>query len=316
MRAIVQRRFGPPDVLEPAVLDAPKPGPGEVLIDVAFVNVTFVETQVRAGRPPNPRMAPTLPAIPGNGVGGTIGAVGDGVDLALLGRTVVASTGGSGAYAERVVVGAEAVIPVPDGVALDDAVALMADGRTALSLMHTAHPQPGEAVLVEAAGGGVGSLLVQLSAAAGAHVIAAASAERKLAVATALGADVTVNYARAGWTELAGPVDVVFDGVGGEIGRAAFGLLREGGRYCPFGAASGSFAGVQEADAAARDVRIARAGPPAPEQLRALAAEALAAAAAGRLRPVIGQRFALEHAAQAHRAIESRATIGKTLLTI
>src|SRR5215218_5631925 len=134
-----------------------------------------------------------------------------------------------------------------------------------------------------------------------------------------LGAAVAVDYREPGWTErvreAVGGVDVVFDGVGGETGRAAFGLLERGGKMLSFGLASGEWAGVPEEDAAARGVALVRPGP-SPEQLRAFTEQALAAGAAGRLRPVIGQRFPLDRAADAHAAIEARATVGKTLLEI
>jgi NADPH:quinone reductase len=107
----------------------------------------------------------------------------------------------------------------------------------------------------------------------------------------------------------------VFDGVGGATGRAAFGLLRRGGRMVSFGLASGEWAKIDDADASARGVTIVRPGA-TPEQLRAFTETALARAAAGRLRPVIGQRFPLERAADAHAAIEARATLGKTLLEV
>jgi NADPH2:quinone reductase len=128
---------------------------------VAFANITFVETQMRAGRP-GP-FKPELPVIPDNGVGGVVG---NGVDRDLVGSMVVTSTGGSGGYAERVAVDASGLIEVPEGLALDTAVALLADGRTATALVRAAAISSGERVLVEAAAGGVGSLLVQLAKAA------------------------------------------------------------------------------------------------------------------------------------------------------
>jgi NADPH:quinone reductase len=103
---------------------------------------------------------------------------------------------------------------------------------------------------VEAAAGGVGSLLVQLARGAGARVVAAAGGERKLRVAGDLGAEGAVDYNEPGWTEkVRGGVDVVFDGVGGEVGRAAFELVRPGGRFCAFGLASGTFTDVPDAEA-------------------------------------------------------------------
>lgn len=320
MRAILLSALGPPDVLVLAEVDDPVARPGQVLIDVELASITFVETQVRAGRAPNPAMIPQLPAIPGNGVGGLVSAVGDGVDPHLVGRRVVSTTGGSGGYAERVAVPAAGLIDVPDGVSLRDAVALLADGRTATTLMRAAQVKPGETVFVEAAAGGVGSLLVQLAKGAGAQVIAAAGGERKLAVARDLGADAVVDYTAAEWArdlrDADVGVDVVFDGVGGSIGRAAFGLLRRGGRHVAFGMAGGAFAQLPEDEAAARGVTIVGGLGIAPAEMADLTRAALAQAEAGRLRPLIGQTFPLDRAADAHRAIESRQTVGKTLLVI
>jgi NADPH2:quinone reductase len=311
----VIREFGPPEVLEPVEVAEVRAGPDEVVIDVEFANVTFVETQIRAGRPPNPAMLPTLPAILGNGVGGTVGD-----DSPWSGLRVVASLNGRGGYAERAVATASALIRVPDGLATRDAVALLADGRTALALAGHADLRAGETVLVEAAGGGVGTLLVQIARRAGARVVALAGQPRKLALARDLGADVTVDYSHDGWEsqvrDAAGEVDVVFDGVGGDIGLAAFGLLRTGGRFCPFGMASGSFAAVTPDLVQDRQVTVRAGAGGSPEELAALARTALAEAATGHLRPVVGQEFELAEAARAHAAIEARETAGKTLLTV
>lgn len=313
MRAVWLTEFGGPEVLVPGDASDPVPGPGQVLVDVAFANVTFVETQFRAsGTGP---FRATLPMIPGNGVGGVVRSLGEGVDPTLLGNRVVSSTGGSGGYAQQVAVDSAGVFVVPDGLALDDAVAVLADGRTATMLVQAASLAPGDRVLVEAAAGGVGSLLVQLAKAAGAYVVAAVGGGRKAEVAGDLGADLAVDYLADNWTTLAGPVDVVFDGVGGEIGRAAFGSLRAGGRLLSYGLASGAWNDVTEDEATSRGVTLLRPSP-SPEQLRRFTESALAEAAAHRLRPLIGQRFPLEKAADAHAAIESRATIGKTLLEV
>ena len=292
MRAVVISEFGPPEVLRPQ--DVPEPE-GGAIVEVAFASVTFVETQVRAGRPPVAAMAPALPAILGNGVGGLLG-----------GAPVVSTTGGSGGYAERAA--AADPIEVPEGVSLADATALLADGRTAIGLMEGAGVRPGDVVLVEAAAGGVGGLLVQLARTAGARVIGASS--KPGAVQGAEPVDYTQRRL-VGRLE----IDVVFDGVGGEIGRAAFEALRPGGRMSSYGAAGGAFTSI----AAGRGRRPrGDAGPrrqASREEMRARTVTALAEAAAGRLRPVIGQTFPLERAADAHAAIESRRTVGKTLLT-
>jgi NADPH2:quinone reductase len=311
VRAVVMREFGPPRVLEPAEVAEPVPGQDDVVVEVELANVTFVETQVRAGRPPHPSMLPALPAILGNGVGGTV---------AGTGRRVVASLNGTGGYAERAAVPAARLVEIPDGVAMRDAVALLADGRTALSLAARAELRAGDTVLVEAAAGGVGTLLVQLARNAGARVVALAGQPRKLALARDLGADLTVNYRQDDWAEqvrtAVGHVDVVFDGVGGEVGLAAFGLLGVGGRFCPFGMASGSFTPVTAELAEAHQVSVRRGAPASADELLALVRDALAEAAAGRIQPVIGQESHLAAAAAAHATIEARETVGKTLLTV
>ena len=318
-------------MLEPAEVAEVRAGPDEVVIDVEFASVTFVETQIRAGRPPHPSMLPPLPAILGNGVGGTVTSTGAGAGAGPGGggaagagsgggRRVVASLNGTGGYAERAVSPASGLIEVPDAVAVRDAVALLADGRTALALADRAGLRAGETVLVEAAAGGVGTLLVQIARNAGARVVALASQPRKLALARDLGADLTVDYSRESWDKhvraAAGQVDVVFDGVGGDIGLAAFGLLGAGGRFCPFGMASGSFTPVTPDLARARQVTVRAGAGASPEELAALVRTALAEAAAGRLRAVIGQEFELAQAVRAHAAIEARTTVGKTLLIV
>jgi NADPH2:quinone reductase len=320
VRAVIMRDFGPPEVLELAETTGPKPGADEVVIDVEFAGVTFVETQIRAGKPPRPEMLPALPAILGNGVGGTVAEVGAGVDRGIAGRRVVASLNGTGGYAERAVTAADRLIEVPSGVTSHDAVALVADGRTALALTDRAGLRAGETVLIEAAAGGVGTLLVQLARNAGTRVVALAHGERKLRLACDLGADVAIDYGDSDWPQrvrdAAGGVDVAFDGVGGDIGRAAFELVRPGGRFCPFGMASGTFAPVTREHAAARQVTVLVGAAPDAEKLKGLARTALTEAEAGRIRPVVGQELELARAADAHAAIEARKTIGKTLLAV
>src|SRR5437899_7239113 len=140
MRAIVMSEFGPPAVLVPAEVPDPVAGPGQVVVAVEYAGVTFIETQVRAGRAPNPALAPRLPVVPGNGAGGVVVSVGEGADPALAGARVVTTTGGSGGYAERVAVPAAGLVAVPDGLGLPEAVALLAGGRTALALLRAAAP--------------------------------------------------------------------------------------------------------------------------------------------------------------------------------
>ena len=320
MHAMVISQFGPPAVLQPAEAAEVIAAPGGVVIDVEVCGVTFVETQIRAGKAPRREMLPALPAILGNGVGGTVTEVGAGVDAGLVGRRVVTSLNGTGGYAHRAAASAGQLVDVPEGVPLRAAVALLADGRTALSQVDRAQLKPGDTVLIEAAAGGVGTLLIQFARNAGARVVALAGQERKLAVAAELGADVTVDYSQADWPDrvrdAVGTVDVVFDGVGGAIGLAAFELLGPGGRFCPFGMASGSFTPVTPELVQQRRVTIGQGPAVSPADGVAWQQKALDEAAAGRIRPVIGQELELEQAAAAHAAIEARTTIGKTLLTV
>ncbi|WP_219461942.1 zinc-binding dehydrogenase [Nonomuraea rhizosphaerae] len=302
MRAVVLRAYGGPDELVAEEVPDPAPGPGQVLVEVAVAGITFVETQVRAGRGPR---RPELPAILGNGVAGTVLAVGEGVDGSLTGGQVVSSLGGLGGYAELAVANAADLIPLPAHRTAEEAVALLADGRTAVGLTRAAAPERGEWVLVEAAGGGVGGLLVQLAVRAGARVVGAAGSANKRLAAERLGAEVTVDYTANGWADevrrATGGLDVVFDGVGGEIGASAQGLLRDGGRLSVYGMAGGPMTTPGEGVTAVAFPQV---------DLRELAREAID----GPLRPTIGLRLPLERAARAHAAIESRTVTGKTLL--
>ncbi len=316
MIAVWLHEFGGPEMLVAEETPVPIPGPAQVLIQVAFANVAFIETQLRSGRDGPYRLS--LPTIPGNGVGGVVTGVGSEADQAWLGARVVAGTGGSGGYSEYVAVDAATLIAVPEGLALDEAAAMLGDGRTAMMLMETAAPMAGERVLIEAAGGGVGTCLVQLAKSAGATVIAVAGGADKLSLATELGADAVIDYRSSDWTEqvndAVGGVDLVVDGVGGEIAAASFGLLVRGGRMISFGLASGTWAPVTEEAAAANGVTLLRPPRLDASQAQAYAERALAEAAGGRLRPVVGQVFPLARAGEAHAAIESRATRGRTLL--
>ena len=195
---------GEPGVLVVADTPDPMAEAGQALIEVAFANITFVDTQFRAsGFGP---FKAKLPMIPGNGIGGVVIAVGSQADSGLVGNQVVSSTGGSGGYAERVVVDVGSLFEVPDGLALDHAVALLADGRTASALIRAVELHRGERVLVEAAAGGVGTLLVQLAKSAGTSVVAVVGGARKVEMIRDLGADVVVDYwSQIGWSRCAQP---------------------------------------------------------------------------------------------------------------
>jgi NADPH2:quinone reductase len=327
MRAVVVERFGEPGVL--AVVEASDPvvGPGQALIDVAVADVLFLDAQLRAGWG-REFFGIAPPFVPGDGVAGRVVAVGEGTDPGWVGRRVIARTGGSagyvgGGYAERAVAPETELVAAPDDLDLTIAAALLHDGPTALGLAESTGIEPGEWVLVVGAAGGMGTLLLQLARAVDAKVIGAARGQAKLDHVRSIGADAAIDYAAPDWVDQAkqaagGEVTVAFDGVGGAIGTAAFAAVAPGGRFSAHGSASGAFAAIDPGTAAARRVTMrgieqAQFGS---ATWRRLAARALTEAAAGRLRPVIGQSFPLERAADAHVAIEARRALGKTLLEV
>jgi len=324
MQVVQVTRFGGPEVLVTSEAPDPVAGPGEVVVGVSVVDTLFLDTQLRSGWGGD-WFTMNPPYVPGGGLAGEVTSVGEGVDSSWVGRRVVTDTGESGGYAERAVAPAEGLIPVPAGLGLPEAAALLHDGLMALGLAEEARIQPGEWVLVVAAGGGLGILLVQLAHAAGARVIGAARGKRKLDLARELGAEAVVDYSEADWpervreaTDGAG-ADVVFDGVGGQIGGDAFEVTAHGGRVFAYGAPSSGFAEIDPDEARRREVTVVGLFDlqfDSADEKKRLVERALAEAVAGRIRPVIGQTFPLEKAADAHAAIEARGVIGKTLLLI
>ncbi|MFI1400100.1 zinc-binding dehydrogenase [Streptomyces sp. NPDC020681] len=333
MRVAQVKEFGGPEALVTAEVPDPVAGPGSVVVDIAAIDTIFVETQIRAGAFSEHFPART-PYVPGGGIAGTVRAVGDGVDAAWTGRRVITSLGFGGGYAEQAVAPAAKLVPVPDGLPLEVAAALVHDGVTAGALLESTGLGAGDQVLILGASGGMGTLLVQLAKAAGAKVVGVARGERKASLVRELGADAVVDAAAGTAVGTAGDVsgddwtvrvrtalgpagaDVVLDGVGGEVGLAAFPLTADGGRFSAHGAPTGGFAPVDPSDAARRGIKLLGIADVqlSDEEYVRLAARALEVAASGSLRPVIGATFPLERAAEAHRAIEGRELVGKVLL--
>jgi NADPH2:quinone reductase len=229
----------------------------------------------------------------------------------------------SGGYAELAVREIEALHRLPDGLADDAAVAMIGTGRTALAILEVGALTAEDVVLVTAAAGGLGSLLVQAARDAGATVVGVAGGPAKVQRVAQLGATLAVDYSAPEWSvavrrALDGrEVTVALDGVGGAVGRGALELLGAGGRLILFGFSSGTPTELSAGDLFGRGITVSAAVgarmAQRPGGLRDLEEQALAAAADGRLAPLV-QRFALAQAAAAHEAIESRATIGKTVL--
>ncbi|MDI2028788.1 zinc-binding dehydrogenase [Saccharopolyspora sp. TS4A08] len=319
MRAVQVTKFGGPEVLSVIERPDPEPRAGEVLVKMAAVDVLFLDTKLRQGWgreyfDMNP------PYVPGDGVAGDVVALGEGVDPAWLGKTVVASTENSGTCAELVAVPTGELVVVPDGLDEQAAAVLLHDAVTALQLADHAAVRPGEKVLVAAAAGGAASIIVQLTAAAGAHVIGAARGDEKLGRVRALGAE-PVDYGAPDWAErvrdLTGGVDVLFDGAGGHYGRDAFRAVGDGGRVIAYGASDGDFADIDTTEAGRRGVTVTGLldiQHATRERRLDLLRKALAEAAAGRITPAIGGSFPLEEVADAHAAIERREISGRAVL--
>jgi NADPH2:quinone reductase len=323
MRAAVVTDFGEPDVIEIRQVPDPEPGPGRALIEVEFADVLWVEAMIRRGLARD-HFDHKPPYVPGNGVAGRVSVVGEGVGEHWLGLPAVAHTGERGGYAERAVVPAGALVAVPAGVDLREAAALLHDGVTAMRLQEVTGYQAGSRVLVVGASGGLGIASIQLARARSAHVVATARDERKLARIRAIGPDALIDSESRDWVASARAAlggegaDVILDNIGGEVGGAAFEAITPGGRFSAHGTPSGSFAEIDRDTAEARNVAITgiREVQVSDADLARLTRAALDELAAGHLRPVIGQTFPLQRAADAHAAIEARAVFGKTMLTI
>ncbi|MEU9205244.1 zinc-binding dehydrogenase [Streptomyces sp. NPDC048332] len=331
MHAVRLHAFGPAENLIYEHADDPVPGPGQVRITVRAAGVHLLDTALRQGMT-GPFPAPAeLPTIPGREVAGTVTSLGEGADPDWLGRRVVAHLGTvPGGYAELAVTDTGRLHALPDGLDDDAAVAMIGTGRTTLGILGFTPLGPDSVVLVTAAAGGIGTLLVQYAKNAGATVIALAGGPAKVAHAHANGADLAVDYTLPDWPRhvrtrldaLGRPATVVYDSVGSTTARAAVDLLGKGGQHIVYGwSGSGLHDGrpltFTDDELAARAITSESVLGPAMLQrgggLRALETRALAEAAAGRLRPAV-QRYPLAEAAAAHRALETRGTTGKVVL--
>ncbi|MFE0272207.1 zinc-binding dehydrogenase [Streptomyces sp. NPDC058992] len=329
MHAVRLHAFGPADNLVHETVDDPEPGPGQVRIAVAAAGVHLLDAALREGMP-GPFPGPVeLPTVPGREVSGTVDRVGEGTDESWLGRRVVAHLGmAPGGYAELAVTDAGRLHEIADGLGEAEAVAMIGTGRTALGILQYTELGPESVVIVPAAAGGIGTLLVQYAKNAGATVVGLAGGPGKTARVAANGADLAVDYTLPDWpgevrANLGGrAATVVYDSVGGETGRAAVDLLGKGGRHIVFGWSSqgirdGSALTFTERELAERGITSESVlGPAMLERaggLRALETRALAEATTGRLRPAV-HRFPLAEAASAHRALETRGTMGKVVL--
>lgn len=322
MQAIVINTVGGPEVLEWSEIADPTPGPGHILIDIAYGGVNYIDTYHRTGLYPM-----ELPFTPGLEGAGHVVAVGDGVDAALVGGAV-AWTGQIGSYAERVVAPANRVVPLPEGVSLELGAAVMLQGLTAHYLATDTYTlEAGDRCLIHAAAGGVGRLLVQIAKRAGAEVFGTVGSDEKIEIARSAGADHVINYQTASFKEaieeIAGPhpLAVVYDGVGAATFDDGLDLLAPRGVMVTFGNASGPVPPVSPLRLSAggslfltRPTLFAYIAED--EVLAARSADLFRWIASGELDVRIGAVHPLAEAAEAHRALEGRSIAGKILLEV
>jgi NADPH2:quinone reductase len=305
MKAVWFERQGGPEVLEIRNVPDPAPGEREVLVDVEAIGVNYRDVYERERE----GYGTDAPGILGAEAGGTT-ADGERVAWTRVPRS----------YAERVAVRLDETVPIPDSVPTDVAVAALLQGMTAHYLAHDSYPiQPGDRVLVHAAAGGVGNLLVQLAKLRGGYVIATASSDEKRALAREAGGDEVLSYQEA--AEQAGELDVaaVYDGVGRTTFAAGLDALRPTGRMILYGGASGEPDPLDARLLAAKGSLYLQRPTLAtytrtPELHRERAAALFELLAAGLLHVRIGARYPLAEARRAHEDLEARRTVGKLLL--
>jgi NADPH:quinone reductase len=320
VRAVIAERLGGPEVLKLTERDTPEPGPGQLLVDVAAAGVNFADIYRRQGSPP---YAGDVPYVPGMEGSGTVAAAGPGVEEPGEGARV-AWAGGAGSYAEQVIIPADRAVPVPDGVDLEVAAAVVLQGMTAHYLSHDTYPiAGGDPVVVHAAAGGVGLLLTQMAKMRGGVVIATTSTPQKAELARGAGADHLAGYDDFGAVvrEVTGGdgAAAVYDGVGQATFDDGLAALRHRGCMVLYGAASGPVPPLDPQ-------RLNTGGSlfltrptlvhytATREELLSRAEDLFRWIRQGRLEVRIGGRYPLDQAARAQEDLASRHTTGKLIL--
>jgi NADPH:quinone reductase-like Zn-dependent oxidoreductase len=320
VKAIVVSELGDPEVLRLREQPAPVPGPGQILVDISAAGVNFMDTGAR--RPGSAATRP-VPFVPGVEAAGSVRELGAGVSDFAVGDRVT-WVYAYGTYAEQIALPASAAVPVPAGVSDEIAAAVMMQGLSAQHFATEAAPvQPGQTVLVHAAAGGLGQILVQLIKMRGGRVIGLVSREDKVKAARGAGADEVLVSAGDRFVQpvldlTSGQgVDTVFDGGGETTFWASTRVTRRHGTVLYYGAVIGQ-PPVVNLRQLPNSIKICYPTffdhVPTREALLARSAELLALVRDGRLTIEIGGRYPLAEAARAHRDLESRATTGKLLL--
>lgn len=321
MNVIRIHETGGPEVMKLESGTVTEPGPGEIRLRHTAIGLNYIDTYHRSGLYPVP-----LPSGLGLEAAGVVEAVGDGVEHLKTGDRVAYGNGPLGAYAEVRVMPANRVTRIPETVADDTAAAMMLKGMTVRYLLKETYAvQPGDTVLIHAAAGGVGSIAGQWAKALGATVIGTAGSSEKCELARAHGYDHCIDYSREDvaarvreLTDGAG-VPVVYDGVGRATLEASLDSLRPRGLLVSFGNASGPVTGFSLGTLASKgSLYVTRptlgTHVATDEALQANARDVIDVVASGKVRIEVAQRFPLDEAAEAHRALEGRRTTGSTVL--
>ena len=321
MKAIRIERTGGPEVLEVAQVEVPSPKPGEILVRHEAVGVNFIDTYHRSGLYPV-----KLPSGLGLEAAGVVEAVGEGVTRFKAGDRVAYASGPIGAYSELHATIAARAVKLPDGIDAKVAAACLLKGMTAEFLVRRTYPvKAGETILVHAAAGGVGSILVQWAKHLGARVIGTAGSDAKAELARSHGADHVILYrdqdvaAEVRRLTDGKGVPVAYDSVGASTFEGTLASLARRGMFVSFGNASGPVPPFAP-------LRLSQAGSlfftrptmfdytAATEDLDASAAALFGVIGSGAVKIDIGQTFALGDARRAHEALEGRDTVGASLL--
>ncbi len=315
MKAIRVHELGGVDKLRYEEVDKPTPKADEVLVKVGAAGINYADTMMRSG---NYLTKPELPFTLGYEAAGTVEELGEDVTNLEVGQRVLATTS-SGGYAEFATAKANGVIPIPDALGFSEANALLVQGLTALGLLDDA--KSGQSILIHAAAGGVGSLLVQLAKDKGLKVIGTASSQEKLDFVESLGGDVMINYSNDDWTEKVleatdgNGADWIIEMVGGDIVAKNLKVLATHGTMIVYGSASGEDFKISVLNLMYKNHSVKGywlMNEPVANRIR-FTKELLGHIASGKLKVEITE-FPLENAKAAHQAIEDRKTKGKVVL--
>jgi len=324
MKAIRVAQAGDPSVMHLADIPQPKAGPGEVLVHVRVSGVNFADVYMRNG---SARVPVPFPITPGLEGAGTVAAIGEGVGEVKVGERVAYATRGNGSYAEYDVVKVGHVAPLPEGLTFEQGAASILQGMTAHYLLHEYYPvRRGSTVLVHAAAGGMGLILVQWLKHLGAVAIGTVSTDAKAKIAREAGADHTINYATQDFVEEAKKitggkgVDYIIDGVGKTTFTKNLQALRDRGWATIFGMASGPAEAIVPNSLMTKALTISGGSlfnfMVNREEMLGRARDLFVGLREGWLKLHVDRILPLEQAAEAHQLLESRQTTGKLLLKI